>query len=187
MKKIATASAIVVFAFVALPTKAQISFLALGAFDVDWEGLALGAGIEYPVGLEIGPVGNTAVRPSAEYVFAGGGNAGGAGNYSVFRISGELVGNLNLGGDSAFRSSGQPGDSQFEPFVKAGLALERFSFKYDSDVPFIGGTSFSNSEIGLVIGGGANIQKFFVEGTVGIGNISVLRIGGGYKFGGGGE
>lgn len=172
---------LVLVSFAAKPANAQIEFFPLVGFDIDWEGLTIGAGAHVPLDVELGPITNTKIRPSAEYIFAGG-TANGV-DLSVIRVAGELVGGLNLG-SSEFNVGAQPADGEVTPYVKAGLAFERFSFSYDNDVPFIGGTSASNSEVGLTLGGGVFFNKFIFDGTVGIGNISSIRVAAGYVFGG---
>ena len=179
---LATILSLVLVSFAAKPASAQTTFFPLVGFDIDWEGLTIGGGAHVPLNLELGPVAQTMIRPSAEYIFAG--NAGNAGNYSVFRISGELIGTFNLDGSASFSTTAQPTDGAITPYAKAGLAFERFSFEYDNDVQILGGSSFSNSEVGLVIGGGVFFNKFLFDGSLGIGNISSFRIAAGYIFGG---
>ena len=177
-KKLVTIFSLAALSFVAMPSNGQV--VAIAGYDIDWEGLTVGVGYNVPIDLTVGPVSNTMIRPSAEYVFAG---LGDRGDYSVFRVSGELLGALSLGSsDFSVRPGVQQPMDGATPFVKAGLALERFSFDYDSDVPFLGGTSFSNTEIGLVLGGGVMFSSFLLEGTLGLGNISVFRIAAAYTF-----
>lgn len=152
-------------------------------YDLDWEGLTIGFALGVPVNFDFLPVDETQIRPSAEYVFVG--DQGTQSSLSVFRIAGEVLGAFHLDGGAEFRSSGKfQNGAGVTPFAKAGLAFERFSFEWDNDVPFVGGTSVSNSEVGLTVGGGAMINQIFVEGSLGIGNISSFRIAAGYTFGG---
>ena len=143
------------FLFVA-PAQAQIGFAPLVGYDFDYEAPTVGLAFELPLTPGILPL-QASIRPSAEYIFV---DSDGA---SAFRVAGDLIGR--------FRAPGVP----FAPYGKAGVVVERISVD-------VGSESDSNTEIGLGIGAGAAFDRFFVEGTIGIGDISNSRIAVGYQF-----
>ena len=102
-----------------------------------------------------GPV-QAAIRPSAEYVFVE--------EVDLFRVNGDLIGR--------FGAPAVP----FRPYGKAGAALEVVGD--DEDTAFDeGATNF-----GINLGAGVLFNSFFVEGTLGLIDISDFRIAAGYRF-----
>ncbi|WP_412062745.1 hypothetical protein [Rubrivirga sp. IMCC45206] len=57
------------------------------------------------------------------------------------------------------------------PYAKGGVTIEYF----DSG-------AFDNTEVGLNLGGGVEVNRVFVEGAVGFGDISDLRVRAGFRF-----
>lgn len=93
-----------------------------------------------------------AIRPSVEYVFIDG-------DATYVRADGDLIGRFEAG-------------QSFLPYAKAGVTVEYIDFD-----------SFgSNTEVGVNIGGGAEFSRLFVEGALGLGDISDLRVRAGYRF-----
>ncbi len=138
----------------AAPARAQISFAPMVGYDIDYEGLSLGVAFELGTTIPALPL-QPSIRPSVEFVFVGN-------NTSVVRGDLDLIG----------RFSPSPG---FLPYVKLGPTLEYVSV----DAP---GGNGSNTEIGLNLGAGAEFNRIFLEGALGLGDISDFRIRAGYRF-----
>ena len=136
----------------AAPSRAQVSFIPMAGYDIDYEALQIGLGAELGVTPGLLPF-RASIRPSVEYVFVGDG-------VDLIRFNGDLIGRFALVG------------VPFRPYGKAGLAVEYLSAD--------GGGS--NTDLGLNIGAGAEFDRLLAEVTLGIGDISSARIGVGYKF-----
>ena len=146
------ALALLGLAAVARPATAQVSFAPLVGYDIDAEALTLGLAFELNTQLTSIPL-QPAIRPSVEYVFVDG-------DVTYVRADGDLIGRF------------APGTLSFLPYAKAGVTVEYF----DSDL------TDSNTEVGLNLGGGAEFNRIFLEGAVGFGDISDLRVRAGYRF-----
>jgi hypothetical protein len=140
------------------PAKAQVSFSPLVGYDIDAEALTVGLAFELGTQLTSIPL-QPAIRPAVEYIFFDG-------DATYVRVDGDLIG----------RFEPVPGGA-FLPYAKAGVTVEYFSV--DVDIP---GVDNSNTEVGLNLGGGAEFNRVFVEGALGLGDISDLRIRAGYRF-----
>ena len=134
------------------PARAQVSFVPMVGYDFDYEAAQIGLGFELGITPGILPAA-ISLRPSVEYVFAGEG-------VDVIRGNADLIGRFSVVG------------VPFAPYAKAGVAAE-FGSPDSGD---------SNTEFGLNLGVGAEVTRFLVEGTLGIGNISSGRIAVGYRF-----
>lgn len=145
----------------AAPASAQVSFVPMVGYDIDYEAAMIGLGFEFALPQNAVPL-TVAVRPSVEYLFLGDGSDLGI-DQSVFRVNGDLIGRF-----------GQSGRA-LSPYAKAGLALEVASFD-------TGTVSDTNTEVGLNLGAGAEYNRFLGEVTLGIGDISSTRIAVGYRF-----
>ena len=119
----------------------------------DFDYEAAQVGVGYELGVTPGFLpASVGIRPSVEYVFVGN-------NVDVVR------GNLDL--IARFHAPTLP----VAPYGKAGVAVE-----------YVSAANTSNTEVGLNLGAGVEINQFLVEGTLGIGNISSGRIAVGYRF-----
>lgn len=147
-------SAFALLALLAAPASAQISFAPMLGYDIDAEALTLGVAFELGTTIPALPLAPS-IRPSVEYVFADG-------DVTYVRADVDLVGRLQS-------------TPQVQPYVKLGPTIEFVSFD-------VAGESESNTEVGLNIGGGLEFNRVFVEGALGIGDISDLRIRAGYRF-----
>ncbi len=87
----------------AAPSRAQVSFIPMAGYDIDYEALQVGLGFEFAVTPGILPFA-ASVRPSAEYVFVDNGD--------VVRLNGDIIGRFSLVG------------VPFRPYGKAGVAVE---------------------------------------------------------------
>ena len=137
------------------PATAQVSFSPLVGYDIDAEGLTLGLAFELNTQLASIPL-QPAIRPSIEYVFVDSDD-------TYVRFDGDLIGRFD------------PGTLSFLPYAKAGVTVEYISI--DTGVG-----DASDTEVGLNLGGGAEFNRLFLEGAVGFGDISDLRIRAGYRF-----
>ena len=138
----------------ATPAKAQLSFAPMVGYDLDAEALTVGLAFELGTQLSGLPL-QPAIRPSVEYVFLDG-------DATYVRADGDLIGRFNAG-------------TSFQPYAKAGVTVEYISI----DTGF---GDASNTEVGLNLGLGAEFNRLFVEGALGVGDISDLRVRAGYRF-----
>ncbi len=153
MRRFLLSFALLGLVLAAAPARAQLHFSPMVGYDIDYEALMVGLGFELALSPGLLPV-QAAIRPSAEYVFID--------NVDLFRINGDLIGRFS------------PPASPISPYAKAGVALEFASVDECSDC--------SNTEVGINLGGGALFNSFFVEGTLGLLDISDFRITAGYRF-----
>lgn len=148
-----TLFALALAAALSLPSaRAQISFAPMVGYDIDAEALSLGIAFELATPIAALPL-QPSIRPSAEYIFADG-------DITYVRVDGDLIGRLNA-------------TPTLQPYVKAGPTIEFVS---------IDGIDDSNTEVGINLGGGAEFNRIFVEGALGLGDISDFRIRAGYRF-----
>jgi len=122
---------------------------------IDYEAFMVGLGFELGLTPGVLPL-QGAIRPSVEYVFVD--------NADLFRVNGDLIGRFS------------PPAAPVSPYAKAGVAIEFFSV---DDCPV---DDCSNTEVGINLGGGVLLNSFFVEGTLGLLDISDFRITAGYRF-----
>ena len=137
-----------------VPAQAQVGFAPLVGYDIDAEALTVGLAFELAAPLVALPL-EPAVRPSVEFIFLDG-------DATYLRVDGDLLARFDTG-------------ASFLPYGKAGLTVEYLSV----DTGF---GSASNTEVGLNVGGGAEFNRVFVEGAVGFGDISDLRVRAGFRF-----
>jgi hypothetical protein len=135
---------------VAAPARAQLGFIPMAGYDIDYEAPMVGLGFEIGLTPGILPFA-AAIRPSAEYVFVD--------NVDLFRVNGDLIGR--------FGAPGVP----FAPYGKAGVGVE-----------FSSSDGGSHTYVGANLGAGLEYNRFLVEGTLGIGDISSGRVAVGYRF-----
>lgn len=154
-------------ALAAAPAKAQLGFSPMVGYDIDYEAFMVGFGFELGLTPGILPVQAT-IRPSAEYVFTDDVDFGnGAVSTDLFRINGDVIGRFS------------PPGAPVSPYAKAGVALEFIS----TTVEVLGmEESDTNTEVGINLGGGVLFNNLFVEGTLGLLDISDFRIAAGYRF-----
>lgn len=136
------------------PARAQVSFSPLVGYDIDAEAFTLGVAAELGLTVPSLPLAPS-IRPSIEYVFADS-------DVTYVRADVDLIG----------RFSPSPG---FLPYAMLGPTIEYVSVD-------AGNTNVSNTEIGLNLGAGAEFNRIFVEGILGIGDISDFRVRAGYRF-----
>lgn len=156
--------ALLVLLFAAAPARAQLGFSPMVGYDIDYEAFMVGLGFE--LGLTPGflPV-SAAIRPSIEYVFLD--EIEGV-NADLFRVNGDLIGR--------FGAPGVP----LSPYGKAGVAIEFASL--DSEVCDDLDLDCSSTEVGINLGGGVVFNSLFVEGTLGLLDVSDFRLAVGYRF-----
>ena len=147
--------AALVLALAATPAHAQLHFSPMVGYDIDYEAFMVGLGFELGLTPGVLPL-QGAIRPSVEYVFVD--------NADLFRVNGDLIGRFS------------PPAAPVSPYAKAGVAIEFFSV---DDCPV---DDCSNTEVGINLGGGVLLNSFFVEGTLGLLDISDFRITAGYRF-----
>ncbi len=149
-------------AFLAAPASAQISFAPLLGYDIDYESLTLGVAFELGTQLPSLPL-QPSIRPSVEYVFGESEEIAGVDvGSSAVRVDVDLVGRLAA-------------TPQFQPYLKLGPTIEFLMVD-------VGNDSETNTEVGLNLGGGLEFNRVFVEGALGLGDISDVRIRAGYRF-----
>ena len=141
-------------AFLAAPASAQVSFAPLVGYDIDAEAFTLGVAFELGTQLPSLPL-QPSIRPSVEYVFADS-------DVTYVRADVDLVGRLQA-------------TPQVQPYLKLGPTIEFVSVD-------IAGVSESNTEVGLNLGGGLEFNRVFVEGALGLGDISDFRVRAGFRF-----
>ena len=150
--------AAIVVAFAA-PAAAQVSFIPMVGLDLDSvQGLGgtdpqIGVGFEYALTPGILPF-TAAVRPAVHFVFVGN-------SATAIRVPIDLIGR--------FPAPTLP----VAPYGKAGLIIEYIDF---------GNNAGSNTELGLGLGGGVEVNRFLAELSLGIGNVSSAQITAGYRF-----
>lgn len=147
--------AVLGLALAATPARAQLHFSPMVGYDIDYEAFEVGLAFELGLTPGILPL-QAAIRPSAEYVFVD--------DADLFRINGDLIGRFS------------PPAAPISPYAKAGVNIEFFSV---DDCPL---DDCSNTEVGVGLGGGVLFNNLFVEGTLGLGDISDFRIAAGYRF-----
>lgn len=149
-------------AAVATPATAQVSFSPTVGYDLDnpfGDGLSVGLAFELSTQLSSLPL-EPAIRPSVEYVFVD------ADDVTFVRANADLIGRLNpVSGGTLL------------PYAKAGLTLEYVDAEFIPD-----GFDSSDTEISLNLGGGVEVSRFFVEGELGLGGYSDVRLRAGYRF-----
>lgn len=144
----------------ATPVNAQLgfSFFPYAGYDAGQngggDGPLIGLGVEIPVTPSILPVA-AKVRASAETTFLS------EENFSVVRFNGDAV--VRIAAPAV----------PVTPYGKAGVVVERIS---NSEL------DISNTEVGAGIGAGVIFSSLFVEGTLGLGDISDFRATVGYRF-----
>lgn len=140
----------------AVPASAQISFVPMVGLDLDtFDGTKpqIGLGFEYALSPGLLPF-TAALRPSVHYVFVDS-------DVTTIRVPVELIGR--------FSAPGLP----VAPYGKAGLAIEYVDF---------GDSGGSNTEVGLALGAGVELNRLLGEVTLGIGNVSSTQVTVGYRF-----
>src|SRR5690606_10405835 len=152
--------AVLGLALAATPARAQLGFSPMVGYDIDYEGFMVGLGFELGLTPGLLPI-QAAIRPSAEYVFVD--------NVDLFRINGDLIGRFS------------PPAAPISPYGKAGVAFEFASINDCEDIPGID-IDCSSTEVGINLGGGVLFNNLFVEGTLGLMDISDFRIAAGYRF-----
>jgi hypothetical protein len=147
----------------AAPARAQLHFSPMVGYDIDYEAFMAGLAFELALTPGILPV-QAAIRPSVEYVFTSDDEiAGFDSSIDVFRVNGDLIGRFS------------PPAAPLSPYGKAGVALEFISFEILDE-------SESETEVGINLGAGVLFNSFFVEGTLGLLDVSDFRIAAGYRF-----
>lgn len=159
--------AVVGLALAAAPAKAQLGFSPWIGYDIDYEAFMVGFGFELPLTPGLLPV-QAAVRPSAEYVFLGDADGTDVGQ-ELFRVNGDVLARFS------------PPAAPVAPYGKAGVAVEFFSID-DDGTGACDLVDCSSTEIGINLGGGVLFNNLFVEGTVGLLDVSDFRIVAGYRF-----
>ena len=140
------------FAAAAVPASAQFAFSPMVGYDIDAEAATVGLAVELGTQLTSLPL-QPAIRPSVEFVFVDS-------DVTYVRFDGDLIG----------RFQASPG---LLPYLKGGVTVEFISV----DI-----VDASSTEVGLNLGGGAEFNRVFVEGALGFGDISDLRVRAGYRF-----
>lgn len=143
----------------AAPARAQITFMPMVGYDIDYEAFQVGLGFEFGITPGILPI-SLGIRPSVEYVFV---DEIANVNADLFRVNGDVIGRLS------------PPLAPLGFYGKAGVGVEFISVE-------VAGVSDSNTEVGANLGGGVIFNNFFVDGTLGLGDISDFRINVGYRF-----
>jgi hypothetical protein len=156
MRKLLLVAALVGLASASTPARAQLHFSPMVGYDIDYEAFTVGLAFELGLTPGILPL-QAAIRPSAEYVFVD--------NVDLFRVNGDLIGRFS------------PPAAPISPYAKAGVNAE---FASINDCP--DAVDCSSTEVGLGLGGGVLFNSLFVEGTLGIGDISDFRVTAGYRF-----
>jgi hypothetical protein len=133
MKKLLCA--VVFVGLLGVPTSAfaQVEAGPILAYHTDAEAVGIGAF----VGIPIASVAGLAIVPDFIWFFPDG--------YDYFEINGDVVYNFTVGPDSPV-----------VPFAFAGLNIARTSVD-------IGTTNFSNTDVGLNLGGGVNFQAGSIQ------------------------
>lgn len=152
------------FAFLlfALPAQAQLgfSFFPYAGYDAGHDGGGdgplVGLGIEIPVTPSLLPVA-AKIRASAETTFVS------EDNFSVVRFNGDAV--VRIAAPAL----------PVKPYAKAGVIVERITNSNPDP-------SISNTEVGAGLGAGVVLNKIFIEGTVGLGDVSSFRATAGFRF-----
>ena len=140
----------------AVPASAQFGFSPMVGYDLDAEAPTVGVAVELGLAVTSLPL-SPAIRPSIEYVFVDS-------DVSFVRFDADLIGRFEA-------------TPTVLPYAKAGLTVEVISVDVDG-----ANVDNSDTDIGLNLGGGIEFSRIFVEGAVGVGSISNLRVRAGYRF-----
>ncbi len=146
----------------AAPSQAQVSFSPTVGYDLDnpfGDGLSVGLAFELSTQLASLPL-QPAIRPAVEYVFVD------ADDVTFVRANVDLLGRFSPMSGGAFL-----------PYAKAGVTIEYFNL----DTAVFGFDS-SDTDVSLNVGGGVEFTRFFLEGELGLGGYSDLRLRAGYRF-----
>lgn len=143
---------------VAAPARAQFGFTPMVGYDFDSAYEAPFVGLGFEIGLTPGFLPFAAsFRPSVEYVFLDDDNV------DLIRTNGDLIGRFSAPG------------SPVSPYGKLGVGVEFVSVDTGN------GTDVETG-VGANLGAGVEFDRFLVEGTLGVGEISSGRIALGYRF-----
>ena len=148
--------------------QSPLSFGAQGIYDLDWESFGIGAQVR--TGLPIGDLAFV-LNPSLEYYFL---EEGEGFDQSLFRVNADLLYQI-----------GAANVQVFQPYVGAGLGIQRHSIDLDSDVLNISGSS---TDVGLNLLAGASFGIGspvvpFVQAGLFIGDGSTVGLKAGILFG----
>lgn len=143
------------------PAQAQVGFVPLVGYDIDYGSPTIGVAVNLGVTPAILPIA-VSIRPSAEYLFLNDDSGLGL-DADGFRLNGDLIGR--------FAAPGLP----VQPYGKAGIGAEIVTAAFE-------GSSETNTNVGANLGIGAEANRFLAEFTIGVGSISSSRIAVGYRF-----